>query len=246
MIEFLQRFLVLTLKVDYFAANLSPGMELVDFTNPQACKWYQDKLEVLLDMGVDCFKIDFTGIKYYDGSDPVKMHNYYTYLYNKTVFELMEKKRGRDQAMVFARSATAGGQKFLVAPVFSQTGMVSYYLPKGIWTNYLTGEKREGEKWHKEKFDYFNLPLLVRENTILAVGNNTEDVEYDYTENLTLRIYEIGDGRETSIKVADKAGKEKVYAEASRKGQVITIKVEGATNWRAEYFGVEDLEIIKS
>ena len=34
-------------------------MGLVDFTNPQAVKWYQDKLKTLLDMGVDCFNTDF-------------------------------------------------------------------------------------------------------------------------------------------------------------------------------------------
>ena len=34
-------------------------MALVDFTNPDACKWYQTKLKQLLDDGVDCFKTDF-------------------------------------------------------------------------------------------------------------------------------------------------------------------------------------------
>ena len=96
-----------------------PGMALVDFTNPEACKWFQDKLEVLLDMGVDCFKTDFgeripTNCVYADGSDPEKMHNYYTYLYNKTVFDLLERKRGKGEAVLFARSATVGGQKFPV------------------------------------------------------------------------------------------------------------------------------------
>ena len=96
-----------------------PGMALVDFTNPEACKWFQDKLEVLLDMGVDCFKTDFgeripVNCVYADGSDPEKMHNYYTYLYNKTVFELLERKRGKGEAVLFARSATVGGQKFPV------------------------------------------------------------------------------------------------------------------------------------
>lgn len=95
------------------------GMALLDFTNPAACRWYQEKLEVLLDMGVDCFKTDFgeripTNCVYYDGSDPEKMHNYYTYLYNKTVFELLERKRGKENAVLFARSATVGGQKFPV------------------------------------------------------------------------------------------------------------------------------------
>ena len=97
-----------------------PGMAIVDFTNPEAWKWFQDKLEVLLDMGVDCFKTDFgeriptENVVYYDGSDPMKMHNYYTYLYNKCVYELLERKRGKGEAVLFARSATVGGQKFPV------------------------------------------------------------------------------------------------------------------------------------
>jgi alpha-D-xyloside xylohydrolase len=95
------------------------GMGVVDFTNPAACKWFGDKLRGLVDMGVDCFKTDFgeripTDVVYFDGSDPVAMHNYYTYLYNKTVFEVLEEKLGRDEATVFARSATTGGQQFPV------------------------------------------------------------------------------------------------------------------------------------
>lgn len=67
-----------------------PGLAVVDFTNPDACKWYQSYLKKLLDVGIDCFKTDFgeripTDVVYYDGSDPVLMHNYYTYLYNKVV-----------------------------------------------------------------------------------------------------------------------------------------------------------------
>ena len=74
-----------------------PGMGMVDFTNPAACHWFGDKLRALLDMGVDCFKTDFgeripTDVVYSDGSDPEKMHNYYTYLYNQTVFEVLRKQ----------------------------------------------------------------------------------------------------------------------------------------------------------
>ena len=96
------------------------GMAIVDFTNPEACRWYQGYLRQLLDMGVDCFKTDFgeripvRDIAWHDGSDPVKMHNYYTYLYNKTVFDLLRSERGEGEAVVFARSGTAGGQQFPV------------------------------------------------------------------------------------------------------------------------------------
>ena len=96
------------------------GMGIVDFTNKDAAKWYQSKLKSLLDIGVDCFKTDFgeripvEGVIYSDGSDPLRMHNFYTYLYNETVFDLLEKERGKGEAVLFARSATAGCQKFPV------------------------------------------------------------------------------------------------------------------------------------
>jgi alpha-D-xyloside xylohydrolase len=95
------------------------GMGLVDFTNPDARRWYGDKLRALLNMGVDCFKTDFgeripTDVVYFDRSDPHKMRNYYSYLYNKTVFDVLQEERGTGDAVVFARSATTGGQRFPV------------------------------------------------------------------------------------------------------------------------------------
>ncbi|MET8545342.1 alpha-xylosidase [Kitasatospora sp. NPDC004799] len=96
-----------------------PGMALVDFTNPAATDWYLGKLRTLLDVGVDCFKTDFgeripTDVVWHDGSDPERMHNYYTQLYNRAVFELLREERGEGEALLFARSATAGGQQYPV------------------------------------------------------------------------------------------------------------------------------------
>jgi alpha-D-xyloside xylohydrolase len=95
------------------------GMGLVDFTNPGAREWYAGKLRALVDMGVDCFKTDFgeripLDVSYFDGSDPARMHNYYTLLYNELVFKVLEEKLGKGAAVVFARSATVGGQKYPV------------------------------------------------------------------------------------------------------------------------------------
>ncbi len=105
------------------------GMALVDFTNPAAKAWYQNYIEHLIDTGIDAFKTDFgeripvrdafygskamsEGISYFDGSSADSMHNFYTYLYNEAVFEILEKKLGKGNACLFARSATVGGQKF--------------------------------------------------------------------------------------------------------------------------------------
>jgi alpha-D-xyloside xylohydrolase len=95
------------------------GMAIVDFTNPEAAAWYTERLGELLDMGVDYIKTDFgeripLDAVYHNGADPLMMHNYYTYLYNKTVFEFLESKKGMGKACLFARSATAGSQKFPV------------------------------------------------------------------------------------------------------------------------------------
>lgn len=95
------------------------GMGLVDFTNPDATAWFTGKLGALLDMGVDAFKTDFgervpTDVVWHDGSDPERMHNYYAQAYNKAVFDLLVERRGEGDAVVFARSATVGGQQFPV------------------------------------------------------------------------------------------------------------------------------------
>ena len=97
-----------------------PGTAILDVTNPDARKWFTDKLKALHTMGVDALKTDFgeripvKGIRYYDGSDPLAMHNRYTYLYNQMVFEALEEVAGKGEAVLFARSATIGGQKFPV------------------------------------------------------------------------------------------------------------------------------------
>lgn len=96
-----------------------PGLALIDFTNPAAYEWYHGKIKELVELGVDAVKTDFgeripTEVAYFDGSDPYKMHNYYTFLYNRCVFSAVEEVKGKNNACVFARSATAGSQQFPV------------------------------------------------------------------------------------------------------------------------------------
>ncbi|EIW85270.1 glycoside hydrolase family 31 protein [Coniophora puteana RWD-64-598 SS2] len=97
-----------------------PGLAVVDITNPAARKWYCDKLSALVELGVDTFKTDFgeriphANIKYFDESDPMRMHNTYAVLYNQMVFELLQNHFGKGEALVFARASAAGGQRFPV------------------------------------------------------------------------------------------------------------------------------------
>jgi alpha-D-xyloside xylohydrolase len=91
------------------------GMALVDFTNPEATSWFQEHVRTLLGQGVDAIKTDFgervpIDVVWHDGSDPEAMHHRYTDLYNRAVFDVLEEVRGPGKAVLFARSATAGGQ----------------------------------------------------------------------------------------------------------------------------------------
>lgn len=96
------------------------GMGILDVTNPDARAWYCGYLRKILRMGVDCLKTDFgeripvKDIAYFDGKDPLHMHNYYSFLYNKMVFDLLKEERGEGETILFARSATAGSQQFPV------------------------------------------------------------------------------------------------------------------------------------
>uniref|UniRef100_A0A093VPU6 alpha-D-xyloside xylohydrolase n=1 Tax=Talaromyces marneffei PM1 TaxID=1077442 RepID=A0A093VPU6_TALMA len=96
------------------------GMAIVDFTNPEASAWYTSHLMRLMDMGVDSFKTDFAeripfqNVKFHDGSDPVRMHNYYSILYNKAVYQAMISRVGRAKSLLFARSTAPGGQAYPV------------------------------------------------------------------------------------------------------------------------------------
>lgn len=57
-------------------------------------------------------RIPHVSVTFNDGSDPMRMHNTYSVLYNKMVFEYVEKRLGKGEAVVFARASTVGGQRY--------------------------------------------------------------------------------------------------------------------------------------
>jgi len=95
------------------------GMGLLDVTNPEAVRWYTKCLNELFDKGVDAIKTDFgeriptEDVKWHDSSvDAHKMHNYYAFAYNRIVYEALQQRFGKDEAVLYARAACAGTQRF--------------------------------------------------------------------------------------------------------------------------------------
>ena len=106
--------------------------------------------------------------------------------------------------------------------------MAEYYLPQGRWTNFLTGEVREGGQWYKEKHGYRSIPLYAKEGSIVAVGATNESAVYDYADGVTFRAFELpdgvteqivydGDGKADTIITITKSGNEyKIFAQGTK------------------------------
>jgi alpha-D-xyloside xylohydrolase len=94
------------------------------------------------------------------------------------------------------------GDSLLVAPVFSDDGDVSFYVPDGVWTDFFTGEAIAGGRWVRMKCDFLTVPLLVRPNTVLALGAVDDRPDYDYAEGVTLQLHQLDDGASITTEVA--------------------------------------------
>jgi alpha-D-xyloside xylohydrolase len=88
---------------------------VLDFSNPAAVKWYQDRIAGLLKQGVSVIKVDFgeaapaDGI-YYSGRTGFYEHNLYPLRYNKAVADITKEVNGEN--IIWARSAWAGSQRY--------------------------------------------------------------------------------------------------------------------------------------
>ncbi len=86
----------------------------IDFSNPEAVKWYQGLLAPLLNMGASAIKADF-GEQIdlnadYVGLPAALLHNRYALLYQKAVFEITKRITG--DGIIWARSAWLGSQRY--------------------------------------------------------------------------------------------------------------------------------------
>lgn len=88
---------------------------VLDFSNSETVKWYQDKLAGLLNIGVSAIKVDFgeaaplNGI-YASGKSGWYEHNLYPVRYDMAVSEITKKLHNEN--IMWARAAWAGSQRY--------------------------------------------------------------------------------------------------------------------------------------
>ena len=118
------------------------------------------------------------------------------------------------------------GDNLLVAPIFNDKSIGSFYLPKGTWTDFFTGEVMEGGSWAEKTYDYLHLPLMVRENSIIAMGACDDRPHYDYADGVELRVYALTDGQECATVVYDMQQKADLQVSVVKSGNTITLNAE--------------------
>lgn len=124
------------------------------------------------------------------------------------------------------------GDALLVAPVFSEAGDVAFYLPEGRWTHLWHNDELAGSRWHKQRHDFLSLPVYVRENTLLALGNNDQKPDYAWHEGTAFQLFALEEGREAVCEVPAADGSVTFTLRVQREGNRLTVQGDGeASGW---------------
>ncbi|EPS2707273.1 alpha-xylosidase [Cronobacter turicensis] len=124
------------------------------------------------------------------------------------------------------------GDSVLVAPVFSEAGDVAFYLPPGRWTHLWHNDELDGGRWHKQRHDFLSLPVYVRDNTLLALGNNDQKPDYAWHEGTAFQLFNLADGAEARCEVPAANGETVFTLCVKREGKRLTVEGSGhATGW---------------
>jgi alpha-D-xyloside xylohydrolase len=127
--------------------------------------------------------------------------------------------------------------------VFRHDGSVDYYVPEGKWTNLLDGNVIEGPRWVQETHDFLSLPLLVRPNSVIPIGGRTDKPDYEYSDGVTLQVYQLEDGKQVRVEIPAVDGKIATRFDIKREGNMIHMQRQGSsTPWNALLIGVKSVE----
>ena len=66
-----------------------------------------------------------------------------------------------------------------------------------LWHN----DELPGSRWHKQHHDALSLPVYVRDNSLLALGNNDQKPDYAWHEGTAFQLFHLEDGREARCDV---------------------------------------------
>ena len=118
------------------------------------------------------------------------------------------------------------GWGLLVAPVFREDDVAEYYLPAGKWTNLISGKVEPGGRWISETLNFFEMPLFVRENTVLPMSENEQQPIWSAADPLVLQMFEIAPDAHLTVRVPGVDGKGVTFT-LRAEGNAVTLESDG-------------------
>jgi alpha-D-xyloside xylohydrolase len=87
------------------------------------------------------------------------------------------------------------GRELLVSPVVHEGGQVTTYLPAGRWLDWWSGAVHEGPTTLARRVPLRELPLYLRENSLLVLGPERAHVGERSADPLTVEAFVTGEAR---------------------------------------------------
>jgi sulfoquinovosidase len=99
-----------------FISNFNAQAAVIDFTNPAAVRWWEQRISAALDLGADGFMQDFgeqvlTGMHFHNGMTGTQMHNLLPILYDRATrdaINLYERSHPGRRIFFFTRAGYSG------------------------------------------------------------------------------------------------------------------------------------------
>ncbi|MBP5581234.1 MAG: alpha-xylosidase, partial [Ruminococcus sp.] len=120
------------------------------------------------------------------------------------------------------------GDSLLVAPVFSEDGECSFYLPDcSVWTDIQTGETLPGGRWYTKRYDYFGMPLYAKPGSVIVYGEYGGSADYDYLKGMRIVVYGLEEEMIAEAFVYDGNCNQRADIRAVHRGDCIELTVTG-------------------
>jgi len=86
------------------------------------------------------------------------------------------------------------GRELLVSPVVREDGVVTTYLPRGKWTDWWNGAVHEGPTTLRRQVPLEELPLYVRDESLVVLGPERSHVGERPADPLTVEVFVTNEG----------------------------------------------------
>ena len=110
------------------------------------------------------------------------------------------------------------GPSVMICPVMSVSGSVSFYVPAGTWTNFLTRETVTGPRIMSRKVEINEIPMYVRPNSILTSGGG---------DTVTFSCFGLVEGKVAAAEVFGMSKAESGVINVLLQNGRITVKTDG-------------------